>query len=200
MPENTKSSTQQLRQQTFTKHLLCAEWLFQTSVPIQPSFPTSLLSQRWSPFLFPLRLTHFPWAQDPVPSCYTRDLPFLNVSQSDLSHQQVSSLQHLLPSGYLPSISTLLIVNWLQRLGHICCLASFSSVQLLSHVWLFVTPWTTACQASLSITNSRNLLKLTSIESVMPSNHLILCCPLLLLPSILPSIRIFSNESILRIR
>ena len=67
----------------------------------------------------------------------------------------------------------------------------FSSVQLLSRVWLFVTPWTTACQASLSITNSWNLLKLMSIESVMPSNHLILCCPLLLLPLILPSIRVF---------
>ena len=76
----------------------------------------------------------------------------------------------------------------------------FSSVQLLSCVWLFVTPQTTACQASLSVTNSRSLLKLISIESVMPSNHLILCCPLLLLPSIFPSIRVFSNESALRIR
>ena len=67
----------------------------------------------------------------------------------------------------------------------------FSSVQLLSHVWLFVTPWTIACQASLSITNSWNSPKLMSIELVMPSNHLILCCPLLLLPLILPSIRVF---------
>ena len=72
-----------------------------------------------------------------------------------------------------------------------------SSVQSLCHVWLFVTPWTAACQASLSFTNSRSLLKLMSIELVMPSNHLILCCPLLLLPSIFPSIRIFSNESVL---
>ena len=71
----------------------------------------------------------------------------------------------------------------------------FSSVQLLSHVWLFVTPWTAACQPSLSITNSQSLLKLTSIESVMPSNHLILSCPLLLLLSVFPSIRVFSNES-----
>ena len=71
------------------------------------------------------------------------------------------------------------------------------TVQLLSHVWLFVTSWTAACQASLSITNSRGLLKLMSIELVMPSNHLILCRPLLLLPSILPSIRVFSNESTL---
>ena len=76
----------------------------------------------------------------------------------------------------------------------------FSSVQLLSHVRLFVTPWTAACQACLSITNSQSLLKFMSIKSVMPSNHLILCHPLLLLPSIFPSIRVFSNESVLRIR
>ena len=63
-----------------------------------------------------------------------------------------------------------------------------------------MTPWTTACQASLSITNSRSLLKLMSIESVMPSNHLILCCPFLFPPSIFPSIKVFSNESVLRIR
>ena len=74
---------------------------------------------------------------------------------------------------------------------------SFSSVQLFSHAWLFATPWLAAGQASLSITNSQSLLKLTSIASVMPSNHLILCCPLLLPPSILPSIRIFSNELVL---
>ena len=67
-------------------------------------------------------------------------------------------------------------------------------------VWLFETPWTAACQASLSITNSQSLLQLISIESVMPSNHLILCHPLLLLPSIFPSIRVFSNESALHIR
>ena len=77
---------------------------------------------------------------------------------------------------------------------------SSSSVQLLSHVWLFATPWTAAFQASLFITSSQTLLKLTSIELVMPSNHLILCCPLLLLPSIFPSIRVFSNESALHIR
>ena len=75
-----------------------------------------------------------------------------------------------------------------------------SSVQSLSHVQLFATPWTAARQASLSITNSWNLLKLMSIESVMPSNHLILCHPLLLLPSIFPNIRVFSNESALHIR
>ena len=75
-----------------------------------------------------------------------------------------------------------------------------SSVQSLSCVRLFVTPWTIACQASLSITNSQSLLKLMSIESVMPSHHLILCRPLLLLPSIFPSTRVFSNESVLHIR
>ena len=76
----------------------------------------------------------------------------------------------------------------------------FSSVQSLSHVWLFATPWTTARQASLSITNSQSPPKPKSIESVMPSSHLILCRPLLLLPSIFPSIRVFSNESALHIR
>ena len=74
------------------------------------------------------------------------------------------------------------------------------SVQSLSHVQLFVTPWIAAHQASLSFTISQSLLKLMSVESVMPSNHLILCCPLLLLPLIFPSIRVFSNESLLHIR
>ena len=75
-----------------------------------------------------------------------------------------------------------------------------SSVQSLSHVGLFVTPWTAARQASLSITNSQSLLKLMSIKLVMPPNHLILCRPLLLPPSIFPSIRFFSSESVLHIR
>ena len=76
----------------------------------------------------------------------------------------------------------------------------FSSVQSLTRVQLFATPWITACQASLSITNSRSLFKLMSIESVMPFSHLILCRPLLLLPTITPSIRVFSNESTLCMR
>ena len=84
-------------------------------------------------------------------------------------------------------------------LNHLGKLA-FSSVQSLSRVQLFVTPWITARQASLSITNSRSSLRLTSIESLMPSNHLILCHPLLLLPPIPPSIRVFSNESTLHMR
>ena len=78
--------------------------------------------------------------------------------------------------------------------------SEFSSVQSLSHVWLFVTPWIAARQASLSITNSGSSLKLMCIESVMPSSHLILCCPILLLPPIPPSIKVFSSESALRMR
>ena len=87
----------------------------------------------------------------------------------------------LLPNSYLKSVQ-------------------FSSIQSLSHVRLFATPWMVAHRASLSITNSWSLLKLMSIESVMPSSHLILCCPLLLLPPILPSIRVFSIESTLLMR
>ena len=83
---------------------------------------------------------------------------------------------------------------------NVVLVSAVGSVQSLRHVWLFATPWTAAHQASLSITNSWSLLKLMSIESVMPSNYLILCRPLLLLPSIFPSIRVFSNESALCIR
>ena len=91
--------------------------------------------------------------------------------------------------------------RWLKiSLSLFISLFCFSSVQSLSHVWLFATPWIAARQASLSITNSRSSLKLTSIKSVMPSSHLILCCPLLLLPPIPPSIRIFCNESTLHMR
>ena len=81
-----------------------------------------------------------------------------------------------------------------------CFMGMFSSVQSLSRVWLFVTPWTAACQASLFITNSRGPPKPMFIESMMPSNHLILCHLLLFLPSIFPSIRVFSNELVLCIR
>ena len=76
----------------------------------------------------------------------------------------------------------------------------FSSVQLLSRVWLFTTPWIAACQASLSITNYQSLPKLMFIDSVMPSSHLILCCPFLLLPPVPPSIRVLSDESTLLMR
>ena len=87
-----------------------------------------------------------------------------------------------------------------QSTGAYLFLQCFSSVQSLSTIWLFASPWTAARQASLSITNSQSLLKLMSIESVMLSSHLILCRPLLLLPSIFPSIKVFSNESVLHIR
>ena len=90
--------------------------------------------------------------------------------------------------------------NQISHLFHSLPYIQFNSVQSLSHVRLFVTLWNAAHQASLSITNSRNLPKLMSIELVMLSNHLILCHPLLLLPSIFPSIRVFSNESALCIR
>ena len=92
---------------------------------------------------------------------------------------------------------------WVLKIGFVSCSCvkiQFSSVQSVSRVWLFVTPWTPARQASLSITNSQSLLKLVSVESVMLSNTLILCHPLLLLPSIFPSIRVFINESALHIR
>ena len=102
----------------------------------------------------------------------------------------------------------LYVKDYIESFGHIVkntdkrflLFYQFSSVQLLSRVWLFVTPWTAACQASLSITNTWSLFKLMSIELVMPSNHLILCHPLLLLPSIFPSLRVFSNESVFHIR
>ena len=94
------------------------------------------------------------------------------------------------------------MIAWLRKYSQLTDYsASVSqSVQSISRVQLFVTPWTAACQASLSITNSQGLPKLMSIELVMPSNHLILCCPLLLLPSIFPSIRAFSSESFLHIK
>ena len=115
---------------------------------------------------------------------------------------------------YFPASSPLSYVGWDTRLSSSTLWASGPSVgkspiwlslrrpivQLLSHIQFFVTPWTAAHQASLSITNSWSLPKLMPMESVMPSNHLILCRPLLLLPSILPSIRVFSKESVLCIK
>ena len=91
-------------------------------------------------------------------------------------------------------------LNRLMNLTEHCLPETISSVQSLSHVQLCATPWTAARQASLSITNSQSLIKVMSVELVMPSNHLILCRPLLLLPSIFPSIRVFSNEPALHIR
>ena len=101
---------------------------------------------------------------------------------------------------YFISTGILVNIEWFFFSLEGYSLTQFSSVQSLSRVQLFETPWTAAHQASLSITNSQSLLKLMSIPSVLPSNHLILCHPLLLLSSIFPSIRVFSNESVLRIR
>ena len=97
---------------------------------------------------------------------------------------------HILFSFYFSYMTFYILPCWLLS----------SVAQLLSHVLFFVTPWTAAFQAFVSITNSWRLLRLRSVESVMSSNHLILCCPLLLLPSIFPSIRVFFNELVLHIR
>ena len=117
-------------------------------------------------------------------------------SQSPLPSSRVSSHPPF-PSPILPPmwgerIYIEIFRDWVLHWNKLCSV-QFSSVQLLSRVWIFVTPWIAARQASLSITNSRSSLRLTSKESVMSSNHLILCRPLLLPPSIFPSIRIFSN-------
>ena len=116
--------------------------------------------------------------------------------------------KNLLLKGRHPLNVSLLEIAWDKIITNTLQLRAFSpvrsiqfhSVQLLSHVRLFAIPWTSACQASLSITDSWSLLKFMSIKSVMPFNHLILCCPFLLLPSIFPSIRVFSNKSVLPIR
>ena len=113
----------------------------------------------------------------------------------DCLHQIPSPISHSL--WLTLSITNLYELSFVLRF-HIS--VQFSAVQSLSRVRLFGTPWIAACQASLSITNSRSLLKLMPIESVMPSSHLILCRPLLLLPPIPPSIRVFSNESTLCMR
>ena len=105
----------------------------------------------------------------------------------------------VVPWLWLITLHWQVIINWSPQ-WPLRFTLQFSSVQSLSCVRLFETPWIAACQASLSITNSRSSLRLTSIESVMPSSHLILCHPLLLLPLIPPSIRVFSNESTLRMR
>ena len=105
-------------------------------------------------------------------------------------HQNIGVSFSIIPSSEYSGLISFRI-DWFHQ---------FSSVQSLSRVWLFATPWIAARQASLSITNSQSSLRLTSIESVMPSSYLILCRPLLFLPSIPPSIRVFSNESTLRMR
>ena len=113
------------------------------------------------------------------------------ISNSFVDHDGYS----ISSKGFLPTVVDIMVI-WVKFTISV----HFSSVQLLSRVRHFVTPWNAARQASLSITNSCSLLKLMFIELVMPSNHLLLCCPLLILPSIFPSIRVFSNESALHLR
>ena len=126
----------------------------------------------------------------PNPLCYWKMISGLVFSIKE------HSLCKILP-WYHPCLGQgLLLCCWQSGNSNL----TFSSVQSLSRVWLFATPWTAARQDSLSITNSRSSPKPMSIELVMPSNHLILCRPLLLLPSIFPSIKVFSNESALHIR
>ena len=125
-----------------------------------------------------------------------------NRNQGDHFPPFLLSPFHFLKNISLPIPTSKLLTNIVKNLTYafFLNLLQFSSVQSLNRVQLLVTPWIEAHQASLSITNSRSSLRLMSIESVMPSNHLILCCPLLLLPAVPPSIRVFSNESTLCMR
>ena len=136
----------------------------------------------------------------------------LHIHLHKLSHICPEKLRHMYTKIHIGRFATALLIivpqwkqsKWFPSTGNwISCSIQwnqFSSVQSLSRVWLFVTPWVAGRQASLSITNSQSSLRLTSIESVMPSSHLILCHPLLLLPPIPPSVRVFTNESTLHMR
>ena len=125
---------------------------------------------------------------------------FKNINSSNSWTRYIFPFLHYLQiSSKFYSFQSLGLPSWLSLFQYFYFI-KFSSVQSLSRVWLFVTPWTAACQASRSITNSWSLLRLMSIESVMPANHLILCHPLLHPPSVFHSIRVFSNESVLCIR
>ena len=133
-----------------------------------------------------------------MPHTHTHTHTHLAFSLSTITHQLLSNMLPGISFNLDPSRS---IGGHIPPLGSaVTALADQLSVQSLSHVRLLATPWTAAYQASLSVTNSQSLLKLISIESMMPSNHLILCRPLHLLPSISPSIRDFSNESTPRMR
>ena len=137
---------------------------------------------------------------------FTQCLGTVMAPPGVLFHLLIQDEGLVLSASLVPSdLNWFMLCPWAMSFFQKSCPAPFppitlSLVQLLSRVQLFVTPWTAAHQASLSITNSQSLLRLMSIESVMPSNHLILCRPLLLQPSIFPSIRVFSNESVLGIR
>ena len=121
--------------------------------------------------------------------------PVLNVSQTNIADSREACARLCLDTNGKGLAVTFVLIS-----VHLGPFQRASSVQSLSRVRFFASPWTAAHQASLSITNSWSLFKLMSIKSVMPSNHLILCCPLLLLPSIFPSLRVFSSESALHIR
>ena len=134
---------------------------------------------------------------------YSERLPSTEIQKDVRFTQPKSNQQTSNNNNYTDLTSLVSHITKLKMIYHISIVGNseinyqFGS---LSHVWLFETPWTAAHQVSLSITDSQSLLKLMSIESMMPSNHLILCHPLLLLPSIFPSIRVFSSESALHIR
>ena len=140
-----------------------------------------------------VRLFATPWTAAHQASLFTINswslLKLVSIKSVMPSNHLILCLPLLFPPSIFPSIRVFSSESVLR----------ISSVQSLSHVQLFVTPWTVALQASLPITKSQSLPKFISIESVMPSNHLILCHPLVLLPSIFPSIRVFSNESVLRL-
>ena len=164
-----------------------------------PSWMSSLTCPKWNSCYFPNLLLQLSSPSQEIEAPHSACLQTIWKSWPLL-------ITPLLKWCKLPSL--LLIITHISTLSpHFPCASQaiciqFSSVQSLSHVRLFATPWIAAYQASLSITNSWSLLKFMSIESVMPSSHLILClcCPLLLLPPIPPSIRVFSNESTLHMR
>ena len=152
-----------------------------------PFFPSTLLGLRHIKWLFYIMcLRHMTFSLSPKLKI-KQQTTWLKLSTRDYTTIMYPAWgQFILPENLLTNLDILEFISWE-------CVW-FSSLQSLSPVWLFVTQWTAAQQACLSITNSQSLLKLMSIESVMPSNHLILCRALLLLPSIFPTIKVFSNE------
>ena len=187
--------------QNFKIFLFWSSWHFKASsrkiirLPLIKGMPIILLFNFYKHWRFILN----EWLHQLSTICYERQILPFHYTVSEYSLAQNESFIPSFDICTLPITVCKQFVICLSQISFNQCpyISSFSSVQLHSCVWLFETPWITACQASLSITNSRNLPKLMPIESVMPSNHLIFCRPLLILPSIFPSIRIFSNESAL---
>ena len=138
----------------------------------------------------------WPW---PLFSLFSMNISIFSTQYFKLTGTLIFWLLFSLPLKMHGFKKNFFVLCWSVVYWQNCAGFGSQSVRQLSRVWLFAIPWTTACQASLSITNSRSLLKLMSIKSVMPSNHLILCHPHLLLASMFPSTRVFSNESVLRI-